>query len=182
MLAWLTVALATVPDTVEKKSGLPQLNPHDMAPQLVWLVLTFGILYLVLSRLTLPRIESVIEERQNRIQRDLDEAERLNSDTEKAIAAYEQSLAEARGNANALARETRDKLAAEVDQERSKVEAELSAKLAEAEGRIDAMKTEAMANVDQIATDTAGDVVKKLIGIGVSADEVRAALQTGRGD
>lgn len=182
MLAWLTVALATVPDTVEEKSGLPQLNPHDMAPQLVWLVLTFGILYLVLSRLTLPRIESVIEERQNRIQRDLDEAERLKGDTEKAIAAYEQSLAEARGNANALARETREKLATEVEQERAKVEADLAAKQADAEARISAMKDEAMSNVDTIASETAGEVVKKLINVDVSPDDVRAALQASRGE
>jgi F-type H+-transporting ATPase subunit b len=182
MLAWLTVALAAVPETVEKKSGLPQLNPHDMMPQIIWLALVFGVLYLVLSRLTLPRIESVIEERQNRIQRDLDEAERLKGDTEKAIAAYEQSLAEARGNANALARETRDKLATEVDQERAKVEADLAAKQAEAEARIDTMKNEAMSNVDAIASETAGEVVKKLIGVGVSVDDVRAAMQASRGE
>jgi F-type H+-transporting ATPase subunit b len=182
MLAWLTVALAAVPETVEKKSGLPQLNPHDMMPQIIWLALVFGVLYLVLSRLTLPRIESVIEERQNRIQRDLDEAERLKGDTEKAIAAYEQSLAEARGNANALARETRDKLATEVDQERAKVEADLAAKQAEAEARIDTMKNEAMSNVDAIASETAGEVVKKLIGVDVSVDDVRAAMQASRGE
>lgn len=182
MLAWLTVALAAVPETVEKKSGLPQLNTHDMMPQLIWLALTFGVLYLVLSRLTLPRIESVIEERQNRIQRDLDEAERLKGDTEKAIAAYEQSLAEARGNANALARETREKLATEVEQERAKVEADLAAKQADAEARISAMKNEAMSNVDTIASETAGEVVKKLINVDVSPDDVRAALQASRGE
>ena len=95
MLAWLTVALAAVPDTVEKKSGLPQLNAPDMVPQLIWLALTFGILYFVLSRVTLPRIASVIEERSNRIQRDLDDAERFKGETDEALAAYEQALAEA---------------------------------------------------------------------------------------
>ncbi|MCB1510186.1 MAG: F0F1 ATP synthase subunit B' [Hyphomicrobiaceae bacterium] len=182
MLAWLTVALSAVPDTVEKKSGLPQLNVPDFAPQLIWLALTFGVLYYVLSRYTLPRIASVIEERSNRIQRDLDEAERLKSETEKAIAGYEQSLAEARGNANAIARERSEKLAAEVNAERSKVESELAAKLAEAEARITATKTEAMARVGDIASDTAGELVRTLIGADVSADEVRAAMQPGAGE
>lgn len=182
MLAWLTVALAAVPDTVEEKSGLPQLNVPDMAPQLIWLAITFVVLYLVLSRLTLPRIESVIEERQNRIQRDLDEADRLKGETEEALAAYEQSLAEARANATTIARETRDKLAAEVETERSKVEADLAAKLAEAEDRISATKAAAMANVTDIASETAGDVVKKLIGVDASPDEVRAALQQSAGE
>jgi F-type H+-transporting ATPase subunit b len=182
MLAWLTVALAAAPDTIEKKGGLPQLNVPDMAPQLIWLALTFGVLYLVLSRVTLPRIGSILEERQNRIQRDLDEAERLKGETDKALAAYEQSLAEARTNATAIARDTRDRLAAEVEQERTKVETELAARLAEAESRISSMKAEAMENVNDIASETVGDVVKKLIGADVSQDEIRAALQPAAGE
>ena len=129
MLAWLTVVLASVPDTVEKKSGLPQLNIPDMAPQLIWLALTFGLLYIVLSRVTLPKIASVIEERQNRIQRDLDEAERLKEETDAALAAYEQALAEARGRANGIARETREQLTAEVNGERAKADAEDAARI-----------------------------------------------------
>lgn len=182
MLAWLTVALAAVPTAVVGKAGLPQLNVPDFAPQLFWLAITFGTLYFVLSRITLPRIASVIEERSTRIQRDLDEAERLKSETEKAIAGYEQSLAEARTNANGIARERSQKLAAEVDAERAKVEADLAARLAEAETRIAATKTEAMSRVGDIASDTAGEVVRKLIGAEVSADEVRAAMQPGAGE
>ncbi|MGI9524214.1 MAG: F0F1 ATP synthase subunit B' [Hyphomicrobiaceae bacterium] len=179
MFAWLSVALAAVPDTIEKKSGLPQLNVPDMAPQLIWLALTFGVLYFVLSRVTLPRIASVIEERRDRIQRDIDEADRLKGETDASLAAYEQALAEAHGRANAIARDTRDKLAKEVDEERSKVEAELASKLTEAEARIFEMRSQAMAQVDEIATGAAGDVVRRLIGIDVSSEEVREALKSG---
>ncbi len=182
MLAWLTVALAAVPETVEKKGGLPQLNAPDMVPQLIWLALTFGVLYFVLSRVTLPRIASVIEERSNRIQRDLDDAERFKSETDEALAAYEQALAEAHGRANGIARDMREKLAGETNAERQKVEDELAAKLAEAESRITEMKTQAMAQVNDIAADTAGEVVRKLIGVDVNADEVRAAVQQPAGE
>ncbi len=182
MLAWLTVVLASVPDTVEKKSGLPQLNIPDMAPQLIWLALVFGLLYLVLSRMTLPKIAAVIEERQNRIQRDLDEAERLKEETDAALAAYEQALAEARGRANGIARETREKLTAEVNDERAKADAEDAARIAEAEAQILARKNEAMAEVGNIAADTASAVVKKLIGVDVSSDEARAAVQPPAGE
>ena len=178
MLAWLTVVL----DTVEKKSGLPQLNIPDMAPQLIWLALTFGLLYIVLSRVTLPKIASVIEERQNRIQRDLDEAERLKEETDAALAAYEQALAEARGRANGIARETREQLTAEVNGERAKADAEDAARIADAEAQILARKNEAMAEVGNIAADTASAVVKKLIGVDVSADEARAAVQPSAGE
>lgn len=158
------------------KPGLPQLNPEFYAAQLFWLALTFGVLYYVLSRISLPRIGEVIEERRSRIQRDLDEAERLKSETDKALATYEQKLAEARGRAGSMAKETRDKLAAEVDRERTKLDGQMAVRVTAAEKSIADKKAEALAGVDAIAADTVGDVVKRLIGEQVSADDVRRAL------
>ncbi|HRD78672.1 MAG TPA: F0F1 ATP synthase subunit B', partial [Hyphomicrobiaceae bacterium] len=68
--------------------GMPQFNPEHFVPQLFWLIVSFTLLYLLLSRIALPRIGQVIEERQDRVRRDLDEANRMKSDTEKALAAY----------------------------------------------------------------------------------------------
>lgn len=177
MLASLVVLAAATAEAADQTGGLPQLNAQDFAPQLIWLAITFGALYLILSRWSLPRVAEVIEERRNRIQRDLDEAERLKGETEKALAAYEQELAAARGRAGSIARETREALAAEVDEERARVDAQVDAKLAEAEQRIAEMKSDALAQVNQIATDTAGLIVEKLVGAEVSAEETRRALE-----
>jgi F-type H+-transporting ATPase subunit b len=152
------------------------LDPGTFVPQLVWLALSFGLLYLLLKRFALPRIGEVIEERRERIQRDLDKAERLKAETEQALASYEQALAEARTKAGAIAKDMRDKLAAEVDQERATVEAQIADKVADAEARIAQSKSRAMASVDDIAADTAGAVVTKLLGGEVSKDEVKRAL------
>lgn len=157
--------------------GMPQFNPEFYPSQIFWLAISFGLLYLILSRVALPRIGEVIEERRDRIQRDLDSAERLRGETEKALADYEKALADARGNANAMARETRAKLNAEVENERARVESQIAQKLGEAEKRIAATKAKALASVNEIATETAGDVVRKLIGEPVAPDEVRQALQ-----
>lgn len=177
MLASLAVLAAATAEATEQSGGLPQLNAPDFAPQLIWLAITFGALYFILSRWSLPRIAEVIEERRDRIQRDLDEADRLKSETEKALAAYEQELAAARGRASSIARETREKLAAEVEQERARVEAQVNAKLGEAEKRIADMKSKALAQVNEIATETAGAIVEKLVGADVSADEARRSLE-----
>ena len=75
---------------------MPQLNPLDWAPQLIWLVLTFGVLYLLMVWIALPRIGSVIEKRAAHIEGDLETAEKFRRETEEAIAAYEQALAEAK--------------------------------------------------------------------------------------
>lgn len=170
------VAAAAVPHE-QKAGGLPQLNAGDFSPQLVWLAITFVALYLILAYVALPRIGEVIEERRDRVQRDLDAAERHKAQTDAALAAYEKSLSEARQKASAMAKDMRGALAAETDKERAGVESQLAAKLAEAEKRIAATKTKALASVDEIATDTASAVVSKLLGEQVSAAEVRKMLQ-----
>lgn len=183
----LVVAVAEVghdaaAQAAEKKGGLPQLNVTDFAPQLFWLALTFVLLYFIMSRVALPRVGEVIEERRDRIQRDLDTAERLKGDTEKALAGYEKALTDARTNASGIARETRDKLTAEVDKERAKVETEIAKKLADAETRITATKSKALASVNEIAAETAGEVVAKLLGTAASPDEIHKALQPAPGE
>jgi len=173
--AFVVAAAAAAHD--EKSGGLPQLNPADFSPQLVWLAITFVALYLILAHVALPRIGEVLEERRDRVQRDLDAAERFKDETDAALAAYEQALSEARQRASGLAKTMRETLAAETEKERSAVESGLSVKLAEAEARIAAMKNKALASVDEIATDTATAVVSKLLGEEVSPAEVRKVLQ-----
>lgn len=182
MLAAFYALAANAAEAAEKKGGLPQLEVSDFAPQLVWLALTFGVLYLILSRLALPRIGGVIAERSGRIQRDLDEAERLKSETEAAIAAYENALAQARSKAGAIVKEMRAALAAEVDRERARVERQVADKLAEADGRIADMKAKALSQVSDIARETAEAIVTKLIGTKVRAEEVRRALEPAPGE
>jgi F-type H+-transporting ATPase subunit b len=154
----------------------PPLDPITFVPQLIWLALTFGLLYLLLRRVILPRVGEVIEERGDRIKRDLGQAEKLKADTETALANYEKALADARAQAGAIAKGMRDKLTAEVDKERAKVEAEINARVADAERRIAETKSRALASVSDIASDVAGAIVTRLIGREVSKDEVQKAL------
>jgi len=186
MLASLLVLAATgvdpVPDTTTGSSGLPQLDTTHFSPQLVWLALSFGALYLLLARIVLPRIEAVLGERRGRIQRDLDEAERLKVETEKALALYEDAYAAARAKANEIAKRTHEELAAKVEAERSRVDRQIAAKLEEAETRITETKAKAMAHVNEIATETAEAIVAKLIGKEATEPEVRRAVKAGAGE
>jgi F-type H+-transporting ATPase subunit b len=171
------VAATTVPgDVTHAGKAFPPLDPATFVPQLVWLALSFGLLYVLLKRFALPRVGEVIEERRERIQRDLERAEKLKAETERALADYEQALADARTRAHAIAKDVRDKLAAEVVAERAKVEGQIAEQLAAAEGRIAGGRAKAMAGVGEIAADTAAAVVAKLLGREVSKDEVQRAL------
>ena len=92
----------------EHGKGFPPFEPETFASQLVWLVLIFGALYLLMSRVALPRIGAIIEARRERVEGDLAEASGLKDESDAAIAAYEKALADARGRAQALANETRE--------------------------------------------------------------------------
>jgi F-type H+-transporting ATPase subunit b len=160
---------------------MPQLNPLDWAPQLIWLAITLGVLYLLMKHVALRRIGSVIEARQSRIAGDIDAADKLRRETPEAIAAYEPALAKAKARAHAIAQEGRAKLNAEVSAERGKLEKELAAKQAQAEASIEAAKQAALKEVNNVAAETAAEIVQRLIGVAPSKSEVASALAPRKG-
>ena len=155
---------------------MPQLELHDFAPQLIWLAISFIVLYLIMARVALPRIATVIEERRDRIASDLDQAEQLKQKTEEAIAAYEEALAQARARALGIAQETREALTAEVEAEKQEVEKQIARKTAEAEKRILDAKTAALAHVNEVAGEVAETIVQELIGGKLTKAEVNQAV------
>lgn len=159
---------------------MPQLNPLDWGPQLLWLLITFGILYLLMVYVALPRIGSVIEARAARIAKDLATADKLRRETEEAIAAYEQALAEAKQKAHAIVEEGRAKLKEETAAERARLDGDLAKKGAEAEARIGAAKAKAMKDVNTVAADVAADIVRRLIGVAPAKAEIDKAVGTAR--
>lgn len=163
-------------EAAHKGGGLPQLNAETFTPQLFWLVLTYLVLLFVLAKIALPRIGEVLEERSERISRDLAAAQRLKAETDQALADYEKALADARAKASTIAKETRERIASETEAKKAGVEKTIAAKLAEAEKRIAETKSKALAAVNDIAVDTAGAVVAKLTGQTVSAEDVKKAL------
>jgi F-type H+-transporting ATPase subunit b len=159
---------------------MPQLNPLDWAPQLIWLAITFAVLYLLMVWVALPRIGGVIDKRAAQIAGDLESADRFRRETEDAIAAYEQALAEAKQKAHAIVEEGRAKLKAETDAERAKLEKKLAAKSAEAEKRIAEAKASAMKEVNAVATDVASDIVRELTGTAPTKSDIEKAVAAAR--
>ncbi|HZY68664.1 MAG TPA: ATP F0F1 synthase subunit B [Devosia sp.] len=158
----------------------PPFDPSTFTSQLVWLAITFAILYFALSRVALPRIGGIIDARKARIEGDLKEAERLRSQTDKAVAAYETALSQARQDAGKIAEDTRQSIRADIEGKRAAVEKDLSARVSEADARIQASKAAALGNVDAIAADTAQALVAQLGGDANEAD-IRAAVVQARG-
>jgi F-type H+-transporting ATPase subunit b len=171
----ITTSVEHVPAS-EHDGGFPPFEPQTFASQLVWLAIAFVLLYVLMSRLALPRVASIIEDRQKRIADDLADAERLKQESDAAVAAYEKALADARARAQTIANETREKQQAQADATRKTLEAGLNAKLAEAEKSIAATKQAAMANVRAIAEDAARAIIERLIGTAPSDKAVAEAV------
>ena len=156
--------------------GFPPFDSSTFASQLVSLVIAFVALYLIVSRIALPRVSSVIDARQAAIDGDLTAAQKLKDESDAALKAYEAELAAARGRAQAIGAETREKLNAAAEAERKTLEERLSAKLAEAEKTIASTRAAAMSNVRGIAADAAAAIVQQLTGSLPDGKSVTAAV------
>jgi F-type H+-transporting ATPase subunit b len=146
------------------KAPFPPFQKDTFASQLVSLAIAFVALYLIVSKIALPRVGAVIDERQDTIDGDLAAAQKLKDESDSALKAYESELAAARSRAQAIGAETREKLSAASEAERKTLEDRLSQKLAEAEKTITSTREAAMSNVRGIATDAAAAIVQRLTG------------------
>ncbi|WP_336485593.1 F0F1 ATP synthase subunit B [Methylobacterium nigriterrae] len=145
-------------------AAFPPFESHTFLSQLLWLALSFGLLYYLMDKVALPRIQAILHERSNRLSADLEEAQRMKVEADTAGAAYEKSLSDAQGKARDIAQETRNALTAEAETKRKALEAELNQKLAAAEATIRTRTQDAMSNVRGIASETASAIVERLTG------------------
>ena len=163
-------------DAGHASAVFPPFDQSTYASQLLWLAITFGLFYVLMQKVIVPRVGGILENRHGRIAQDLDEASRLNAEADVAIETYEKELAAARAKAGAIASAARDASKAKADADRAAIEADLAQKLAAAEQRIETVKQQAFADVGVIAEETATAIVDQLIGAKVKDTDVKAAI------
>jgi F-type H+-transporting ATPase subunit b len=164
------------------KGPFPPFQTETFASQLVSLAIAFAALYLIVSRIALPRVGGLLDARQNAIEGDLAAAQKLKDESDSALKAYESELAAARSRAQAIGAETREKLNAAAEAQRKTLEDQLSVKLADAEKTIASTREAAMSNVRGIAAEAAAAIVQRLTGImpdGKAVDSAVDALLKG---
>ena len=157
-------AVVAQPSGAPESSDFPPFDPQFWAPQIIWLALIFGVLYLAMSRIALPRVAGILDTRRRRVATDLDLAEQARHGSEAASAAYDRLLASARARAQAEGHDTHTRLAAESEIRRKALEEQLNVKLAAAERQIEETKSRAMAHVAAIAQENASAIVERLLG------------------
>lgn len=156
--------------------AFPPFDSANFASTLIWLAITFGLLYYLMSKIALPRVENILHTRADKIRQDLNQAYAAREKSEKAAAEQDKTIAEAKAKAQSLAQQTQAKINAENDEKRHALEANLSAKLAVAEKQIIETKAKAMSNVETIAADAASAIVERITGKPADQNAVKAAV------
>jgi F-type H+-transporting ATPase subunit b len=155
---------------------MPQLDIATFVPQLVWLAISFVVLYILMTTLGLPKVRAALDGRRQRLDGDLDRAAALKTEAEAALAAYQKALAEARAAAQETLRQTGARLAAEAAERQHQLTATLAAQIEAAEQRIAAGKEQALGEIRNIASEVAGAVVEKLTGAAPDAATMNDAV------
>lgn len=162
------------------ETSFPPFDPVNFAPMLIWLSLSFGLLYLLMAKIALPRVESILHARADKIASDIAKANAFRAQSEEAAAAYDKAIADAKATALALGQETHVRLAAETEANRLALEAEITATLAASEMQILEMKAAAMGNVEAIAGEAAAAIVTHITGKPADQAAIARAIATSK--
>jgi F-type H+-transporting ATPase subunit b len=162
--------------TEHAPGAFPPFESANFAPLIIWLALSFGLLYLLMSKIALPRVEGILHARAGKIRDDLKEAHLFRAKSQEAAEANDKKIADAKAAAQAVAQETQTKLNAESEAKRHALEADLNGKLVAAEAQIAQKKAEAMSHVGDIAKEAAAAIVEHITGKPADAKTVAAAV------
>lgn len=155
---------------------MPQLDISTFTPQIVWLIITFGVLYLLMAKLALPRIGSILEQRQNRIDDNLAMAQNLKRESEVDAESYETAIFEAREQARTSTQLAIKEMSEESQRRQSELNDRLVSEVKSAEERIAQARKKAMSNISEMAEDIVLDVAETLIGITPNKDAIKNAV------
>jgi len=155
---------------------VPQLDISTFTPQIIWLIITFGVLYLLMAKLALPRIGSILEQRQNRIEDNLAMAQNLKRESEVDSESYETAIFEAREQARTSTQLAIKEMSEESQRRQSELNDRLVSEVKSAEERIAQAKKKAMSNIGEMAEDIVLDAAESLIGIAPSKDSIKNAV------
>ena len=159
-----------------ESGGMPQLNPKFWISQIFWLTITFGILYIVLSKLILPKISSNLETRKSQIVENIEAAEKQRKQSEKNITEYEKIVQDSKNEAKNYFKQARERLLKDINLKRDALDKELNLEIQKAESEIQELKNRAPEKINKIAVETSADLLNQLIGADVNNSSISAIV------
>ena len=159
-----------------ESGGMPQLNPEFWISQIFWLTLTFGILYIILSKLILPKISANLELRKSQIQENIEAAEKQRESSEAKIKEYDEIILKSKLEAKNIFKEAREKVIKDINSKQNVLDKQIDEEIQKAEKEIQILKDNAPAKINKIAIETSSELLKKLIGAEVNNSSISAIV------
>jgi F-type H+-transporting ATPase subunit b len=159
-----------------ESGGMPQLNPEFWISQIFWLTLTFGILYVVLSKLILPKISANLELRKSQIQENIEAAEKQRENSEVKLKEYDEIILKSKMEAKNIFKDARDKVLKDINSKKETLDKQIDDEVKKAEQEIEVLKKGAPERINKIAIETSSELVKKLIGAEVNNSSISAIV------
>ena len=160
-----------------ESSGMPQLNPKFWFSQIFWLILTFGILFIVLSKLILPKISKNLEVRKFQILENIETAEKQREESENKIKEYEKIIHDSKNEAKNYFNKAREKVLKDIDNKREVLENNINEEIVKVEKEISELKNKSAETINKIAIEISSDIVKQLIGVQVNNSSISATVE-----
>ena len=160
-----------------ESGGMPQLNPEFWVSQIFWLILTFGFLFIILSKLILPKISNNIEDRKSKILENIETAEKQRSDSENKIKEYEKIILDSKNHAKNYFNEARQKILKDIDSKREALEKEINKEIGDAEKEIVELNNTSVEKINKIAIETASDLVESFLETEVNKSNISAVVE-----
>ena len=157
--------------------GMPQLNPEFWFSQIFWLIITFGILFIILSKLILPKISETLEVRKSQISENIEAAEKEREESENKIKEYEKIILDSKTEAKNYFNKAREKILKDIDKKKEILESEINEEINKAEIEISELVSNSPEKINKIAAETSSDLIKQLIGVEVNNSSIAAIVE-----
>mgnify|MGYP001219893562 FL=1 len=159
-----------------ESGGMPQLNPEVWISQIFWLILTFGTMYVVLSKYILPKISDNLESRKSQILENIEAAEKQREDSEAKLKEYDEVILKSKSEAKTLFNQTREKALKDIVAKKEVLDQQIDAEINKAEKEIEVLRVSAPDKINKIAIETSSELLEKLIGSGVNSSSISAIV------
>ena len=159
-----------------ESGGMPQLNPEFWVSQIFWLIITFGILYIVLSKFILPKISSNLELRKSQIQENIETAEKQREMSEVKLKEYDEIILKSKLDAKNIFKNAREKVIKDINLKKETLDKQIDEEISNAEEEIKTLKKDATDKINKIAIETSSDLLKKLIGTEINNSSISAIV------
>ena len=159
-----------------ESGGMPQLNPEFWISQIFWLTLTFGTLYIILSKLILPKISANLELRKSQIQENIEAAEKQRKESETKLKEYDEIILKSRLKANDIFKDSREKVIKDINIKKEALDKQIDEEIKKVEKEINQLKETSPEKINKIAIEISSDILKKLIGADVNNSSISAIV------